>query len=141
MPPPWCDDGFMPEPIDVVAAVISHEGSFLACRRAAGKAAAGKWEFPGGKVEPGELPAGALEREIREELGIGIHVTGHLTTDVTGPIRLICLRARLDGDHPAQSTDHDELRWVRPDDLAALDWAAADLPAVRLLAAAPPTVA
>ena len=125
----------------VVAAVIEHDGRFLACRRAPGKAAAGKWEFPGGKVEPGESPAEALEREIREELGIGIQVVGHLTTDVTGPIRLICLHARLDGEHPAGSSDHDELRWVGARDLAVLDWAAADLPAVRLLTAAPPTVA
>ncbi|QIG39695.1 (deoxy)nucleoside triphosphate pyrophosphohydrolase [Microbacterium sp. 4R-513] len=125
----------MPAPIDVVAAVIEHDGLFLACRRAAHKAAAGKWEFPGGKVEPGESPAEALEREIREELGIGIHVTGHLTTDMTGPIRLICLIARLDGERPTASTDHDELRWVAREGLAGLDWAEADLPAVRRLSA------
>lgn len=125
----------MSEPIDVVAAVIEHEGLFLACRRAPGKAAAGKWEFPGGKVEPGESPDEALVREIREELGVGIHVTAHLTTDVTGRIRLLCLRARLDDGHPEASTDHDELRWVGPGELSGLEWAEADLPAVRMIAA------
>lgn len=126
----------MPGPIDVVAAVIEHDGRFLACRRAPHKAAAGKWEFPGGKVESGESPAEALEREIREELGIGIQVTGHLTTDVTGPVRLICLRAEMLGPGPNASTDHDELRWVARDGLRDLDWAAPDLPAVRLVESA-----
>lgn len=128
----------MPEPIDVVAAVIVHGDRFLACRRAPHKAAPGKWEFPGGKVEPGESPAEALVREIREELGIGIRVTGELTTDVTGAVRLICLQARLDGEPPAASTDHDELRWVARAGLASLDWADADLPAVRILTAERP---
>ncbi|MFH8248869.1 (deoxy)nucleoside triphosphate pyrophosphohydrolase [Microbacterium sp. B2969] len=126
----------MPEPIDVVAAVIRHEGLFLACRRAPGKAAAGKWEFPGGKVEPGETPEDALVREIREELGVGITVTGVLTSDVTGPIRLICLHAVLDGDRPVSSTDHDALRWLPREDLRDIDWADAGLPAVRSLTGA-----
>ncbi|TDN91836.1 (deoxy)nucleoside triphosphate pyrophosphohydrolase [Microbacterium sp. BK668] len=125
----------MPEPIDVVAAVIEEDGRFLACRRAAHKAAAGRWEFPGGKVEPGERPVEALEREIREELGIGIQILGHLTTDETGPIRLICLRARLQAERPVSSTDHDELRWIPRGALGDLAWADADLPAVRLLTA------
>ncbi|MEU1971217.1 (deoxy)nucleoside triphosphate pyrophosphohydrolase [Microbacterium sp. NPDC019599] len=123
----------MPEPIDIVAAVIEHDGMLLACRRAPGKAAAGRWEFPGGKVEPGESGEDALAREIREELGVGIRVTGVLTADVTGPIRLICLRAELLGERPTASTDHDELRWVARGELADLDWADADRPAVELL--------
>ncbi|WP_345800219.1 (deoxy)nucleoside triphosphate pyrophosphohydrolase [Microbacterium sp. AZCO] len=123
----------MPDPIDVVAAVIEQDELFLACRRAPGRSAGGKWEFPGGKVEPGESPEEALVREIREELSVEILVTGHLTSDVTGPIRLICLRARLEGEAPATSTDHDELRWVDHATMRDLDWADADLPAVRLL--------
>ena len=113
--------------------MIEDEGLFLACRRHAGKAAAGRWEFPGGKIEPGESPADAVVREIREELGVGIRVTGHLTTDDTGPIRLICLLAQLDGARPVSSTDHDALDWVPPERLGLLHWADADLPAVRLL--------
>ena len=53
----------------VVAAIIESNGELLACRRASHKSLAGKWEFPGGKVEPGETEQQALVREIREELG------------------------------------------------------------------------
>ena len=122
--------------IDVVAAVIERDGAFLTCRRAPGKAAAGKWEFPGGKVEASESPADALVREIREELAVSITVTGELIVvepGGDGGIRLICLRARLDGPPPTASTDHDELRWVARDELGELDWAEPDVPAVRLL--------
>jgi len=120
-------------PLDVVAAVIERDDRVLACRRRPGKAAAGRWEFPGGKIEAGETAEEALVREIREELGVGIRVTGHLTTDVTDGIRLVCLRARLVTDAPVASTDHDALEWVALDGLGARDWADADRPAVRLL--------
>ena len=59
--------------VDVAAAVILRpDGAFLLARRPAGKVYAGYWEFPGGKVEPGERPEAALARELREELGIGV---------------------------------------------------------------------
>lgn len=129
--------------IEVVAAVIEHEGMFLACRRRPDKAAGGKWEFPGGKIEPGETNEAALVREIQEELGTAIDVVGPLRTDDTtvgnNIIRLVCLRARLQGDVPSHSSDHDELRWVSPSDLSGLDWAAPDLPAVAELVASTPT--
>ncbi|MEV7610940.1 (deoxy)nucleoside triphosphate pyrophosphohydrolase [Microbacterium sp. NPDC089320] len=120
--------------IEVVAAVIEQDGRVLACRRRPEKAAGGKWEFPGGKVEQGETNAEALIREIREELGIPVEVTGLLRIDDTevgsNVIRLICLRTRLRGEAPTTSLDHDELRWVPRGNLVALDWAAPDLPAV-----------
>ncbi|GAA2010459.1 (deoxy)nucleoside triphosphate pyrophosphohydrolase [Microbacterium ulmi] len=122
------------QPLEVVAAVIEDAGEYLACRRGPGRAAAGRWEFPGGKIEPGETARQALVREVAEELGVGIRVTGHLTTDDTGGIRLVCLMAELDGERPTASTDHDALEWVPRERLAGLDWADADLPAVRLLA-------
>lgn len=128
--------------IEVVAAVIEHEGMFLACRRRPEKAAGGKWEFPGGKIEPGETNEAALVREIQEELGTAIDVVGPLRTDDTAVgsniIRLVCLRARLQGDVPTHSSDHDELRWVSPSDLSGLDWAAPDLPAVAELTGSTP---
>lgn len=127
----------MSEPLHVVAAVIEHEGRILACRRRAGKADAGKWEFPGGKVEAGETAPEALAREIREELGVDVEVHDELTTDDTNVggrvIRLTCLRATLTGERPHTSTDHDAMRWATPAELVTLDWAAPDLPAVRLL--------
>ncbi|MBT2484278.1 MULTISPECIES: (deoxy)nucleoside triphosphate pyrophosphohydrolase [unclassified Microbacterium] len=124
--------------VEVVAAVIEHDGRVLACRRRPKKAAGGKWEFPGGKIEPHETPESALVREIQEELSIGIEVVSRLRTDETqvgdSVIRLICLRARLTGDAPTVSLDHDELRWLAPESLPELDWAAPDLPAVAELA-------
>ncbi len=121
--------------IEVVAAVIVHEGLILACRRAPGKAAAGLWEFPGGKVEPRESGDGALVREIREELGVGIQLDHELVAAEHEGIRLTCWFARLDdGEHPpTRSTDHDDLRWMLPSQLPTLTWAPADLPAVQAL--------
>lgn len=124
-------------PLDVVAAVIERDGFVLACRRAPHVADAGRWEFPGGKVEPGETAEQAVVREIAEELGVAIRVGRLLTVDETAvrarTVRLTCLRATLEGAAPAASTDHDELRWVAPAELVGLDWAAPDWPAVRLL--------
>lgn len=127
--------------VEVVAAVITRQnGEILACRRAAGRPSAGLWEFPGGKVERGEDPREALVREIREELGAKIAI-GELvvrnTTEVNGVrIDLACYRSALDGDGPAESTDHDRMRWLSPADLHQLEWALPDLPAVRVVAAA-----
>lgn len=126
--------------LDVVAAVIEHEGMVLACRRRPEKAAGGKWEFPGGKIERDETSEEALVREIHEELETAIEVTGLLRTDDTQVgdkvIRLACFRARLLGAAPTRSSDHDEIRWVGLADLPALDWAAPDLPAVAELSSA-----
>ena len=124
--------------LEVVAAVIERDGLVLACRRRTDRSAGGLWEFPGGKVEPGETAEQALRREIAEELAVEISVVGELTADdlVVGgrSIRLVCLRATLLDAAPESSIDHDELRWMLPADLPSLEWAAPDLPAVRLLA-------
>jgi 8-oxo-dGTP diphosphatase len=132
----------MPDaPLEVVAAVVADGGRYLACRRRPERSAGGKWEFPGGKVEPGETAAAALVREIREELGVEVAPGAELCSADTEvgdrTIRLICLRATLTGPPPVASTDHDLLAWVAPADLSALDWAEPDLPAVRLLTAVP----
>jgi 8-oxo-dGTP diphosphatase len=125
------------EPVRVVAAVLWDEGRILACRRAPGRASAGKWEFPGGKIDAGESPEAALAREIREELGVEIEVGPLLNRASTAVgelvIDLSCYAARPIGGLPTSSTDHDELRWLPPADLRALEWAAPDLPAVEFL--------
>ncbi|ROS72173.1 8-oxo-dGTP diphosphatase [Curtobacterium sp. PhB130] len=124
--------------IEVVAAVITRDdGEILACRRAPGRASAGLWEFPGGKVERGEHPRDALAREIREELQTEARIGGLVTRESTRVdsllIDLACYRARIDSAGSLRSTDHDELRWVAASELVRLDWALPDLPAVRVL--------
>lgn len=130
----------MPTPpaLHVVAAVIADGDRVLACRRAPGRDAAGRWEFPGGKVEPGEAPEAALAREILEELGVPVQVRELLDRTVTHggarSIDLACYWAELTGPAPERSTDHDALRWVERERLHELDWADADLAAVGALA-------
>lgn len=124
--------------MEVVAAVFTDDDRVLACRRNAGLQAGGRWELPGGKLEDGELPQSALEREIAEELDTEIEV-GELfdrsTTVVDGePVTLLCYFVRAIGDPPTASTDHDVVAWFQRDRLIWLDWAEPDLPAVRRLA-------
>jgi len=125
--------------IDVVGAVIENEsGEVLCARRAPGSARGGLWEFPGGKIEPGERPEEALRREIREELGCDI-VVGEPVAEATHRypevvVRLLTFRARLVRGRPV-SREHAELRWVPVAALGRLDWAPADLPTVARLQA------
>lgn len=112
----------------VVAAAIVRDGRVLAGRRRSGPYA-GQYEFPGGKVEPGEDDAAALVRECREELGVDVEVGERIGADTTidvGVLRLFAARTR---DEP-QALDHDDLRWCGPADLDALPWIAADRPLV-----------
>ncbi len=119
--------------IEVVAAIIEDNGQFLACRRGIERDAGGLWEFPGGKLEPGETAEDALAREIREELDVEARSVGLFTTVDKGTLRLIFLRARLEGGRPVSSTDHDRLAWLSLDELLALEWASADQVAVERL--------
>jgi 8-oxo-dGTP diphosphatase len=125
------------EPLLVAAAVVVDHGQVLACRRRPGLSSAGRWEFPGGKVESGELPAEAVVRELHEELGVEVRATAVLWSDDTDldgrVIRLVTISAELVGGRPVESTDHDRLEWLSPTDLLTREWAAPDLPAVRRL--------
>lgn len=136
--PPAGMIGAVTASIEVVAAVIRHGGRVLTCRRAEGRAAGGKWEFPGGKVSAGESQQAALEREILEELGVAIWVGGLLDRSVTPvgevEIDLSCYFAAPVGDLPTSSSDHDEIRWLGRSELMAFDWAEPDLAAVEKLA-------
>ena len=119
----------------VVCALIERAGRVLVAQRPAGKAQALKWEFPGGKIEPGEAPAAALVREIREELQVAIEPGAQLSDAMHdyGPfaITLTPFRATLaEGTAEPRATEHAALRWCAPEELRALDWAPADVPIV-----------
>ena len=125
--------------LPVVAAVIARGDRVLACRRNADREAGGLWEFPGGKVEPGESAQQALEREIREELGVGIRVGELLHRGTTRMnarlVELACYWVTLTDAEPSSSTDHDGIRWFRRDELHDVEWPDADQAAVTLLVA------
>jgi 8-oxo-dGTP diphosphatase len=115
-------------PVLVVAAVIERGGKLLITRRPEGRHLGGLWEFPGGKPHPGEEPAEALRREIREELGAAITVLEHLhTVDWSYPdkrVRLAFFRCAIEGEPSA--LEGQELDWVAPADLDRYDFPAAD---------------
>lgn len=114
----------------VVGAAIVRHGTVLAARRTTPPAAAGRWELPGGKVDPGESPDQALAREIDEELGCRVSLERWLDGEhPIGPAHV--LRAavcRLVSEEPTAGTDHDELRWLGPEQLDDVDWLAPDRP-------------
>lgn len=119
----------------VVAAAIFRDGRLLACRRAAPPELAGRWELPGGKVEPAETPEQALVREIGEELGCLITIEDWL--DAQSPIgethTLLAARAHVSAGE-IRPREHDQIRWLGPDELDQVDWLEPDLPFVALLA-------
>ena len=113
----------MPARRVVVGAAIVRGGRVLTCRRTAPASAAGRWELPGGKVEPGETPAAALVREVREELGCTVGVTRWL--DAEAPISeelvlRVALATILDGT--PEPTEHDAVRWLAAAELDDVDW-------------------
>ena len=113
----------------VVGAAIVRERRVLAARRTQPSVEAGRWEFPGGKVEAEESPEQALVREIAEELGVAVVVTGWLaeTTPIgTSYVLAIALAELVTGD-PAPS-EHDEIRWLSADQLGEVDWLEPDRP-------------
>ncbi|WP_460525170.1 NUDIX domain-containing protein [Flindersiella endophytica] len=124
----------------VVGAVIVRAGKTLAARRIGPAELAGRWEFPGGKVEPGEAEADALIRECDEELGVTIDVLDRIGPDVPlpGGAVLRCYFAQLRqglSNFPDSSSDHDELRWLEADELDSVDWLPGDRPIVEAVRA------
>ena len=120
----------------VVGAAIIEGGRVLACERSAPPEVAGRWEFPGGKVEPGEAETDALARECVEELGVRVSVGARVGRDVRmahGRSVLRVYAARLlHGDEP-KALEHAELRWLSAAELDSVDWLPADVPIVAAL--------
>jgi len=118
----------------VAAALLDHDGRVLAAERSRPPKLAGRWEFPGGKVERGESEHEALARECREELGVTIEVGERLGGDL--PVRDdVVLRvwlARIVAGQP-HPVEHRTLRWLALDELDEVDWLAADRPLITAL--------
>jgi len=122
--------------IDVVAGIVWKDGQILLARRGRHKHLAGKWEFPGGKVEMGESAESALERELSEELGIRTRTGNYFDTNIhhypTVSIKLFAYNSiYISGG--ITLTDHDQVDWVTINDLLDYDLAEADIPFVHKL--------
>jgi len=128
--------------LDVVlvaaCALIDPDGRVLIAQRPAGKSMGGLWEFPGGKMEPGERPEQTLIRELREELGIEakeaclapFSFASHSYADFHLLMPLYVCR-RWDG--VPQPTEHTAIKWVRPRDLKDYPMPPADVPLIAML--------
>ena len=122
----------------VVAAIIINNEKILCVQRNVSKFVyiSKKYEFPGGKVEPGETEVEALEREIYEELEMKISVqSDYMIVDYVYPDFEITMHSYICHiDTPSLTlTEHMDFRWLSKDELGHLDWAAADIPIVKKL--------
>jgi 8-oxo-dGTP diphosphatase len=127
--------------LQVVAAIIERDGRVLICRRKPEQSHPLQWEFPGGKVEPGETLEQALARELAEELAV-LHVEGReitrqeFTYPGKDPIELIFYRVESFTGEPENRVFH-EMRWERPPALVAFDFVEGDREFLRRFAGAP----
>ena len=135
MPTTGPEPGPLPLLLVAACALVDHDGRVLVAQRPPGKAMAGLWEFPGGKVAVGETPEAALIRELREELGIDTEASclapltfashAYPTFHLLMPL-YVC---RVWRGQP-EAREGQTLRWVRPVALRELDMPAADLPLI-----------
>lgn len=124
----------------VTAAVIEEKGKVLIARRKPGRHMGGKWEFPGGKIEPGETPEESLARELEEELAIQARIGEYLCSALYEgdgvSLELLVFRVERIRGEPAL-IEHQEIRWVRPEELAVFDLADSDRKVVEALYGVP----
>ena len=122
--------------INVVAAIIVRDGKILATQRGYGEYKDG-WEFPGGKIEPGESPEDALVREISEELDACIEAGERLVTvehDYSDfHLSMQCFFASLKDDSHLKLLEHEASRWLSFDELDDVGWLPADIKVVDAL--------
>lgn len=131
----------------VVAAVLvdnlTAPTALLAGRRSAPESLAGQWEFPGGKLEPGENPVAGLRRELQEELGVEVTVGDEFPGpadggwEITDRHLMFLWFAEVSSGTPQPLADHDELRWLTPAQFHSVPWLVGDLPIVEALAIDP----
>lgn len=117
--------------IHVACAIIEHNGLVLAAQRSASMSLPLKWEFPGGKIDPGESPEQCLKRELMEELGITISVGPALKpATYSYPAFTVTLYPFVCAIETGEITlhEHAAIAWLPPEELFSLDWAEADGP-------------
>jgi len=125
--------------LTVVAALIEHEGKILACQRKRGQRFELMWEFPGGKVEPGESPEQALARELREELGVEATIgrevfrAKHTYAEMRQPIEILFFAASAARD-AIRNLEFEQLAWRAPESLPELPFLPADRELIEKLA-------
>jgi len=130
--------------ICVVGAVLVDDlerpSRLLAARRSTPPALSGRWEFPGGKVEPGEEQVAALRRELAEELRVDVRVGAEILSPAGGPwpvsatYEMRLWWATIASGRPRPTGSHSEVRWLGRYDLLDVDWLPADVAVVRHLA-------
>jgi len=126
--------------ITVVAALMVRDSRVLICQRRRDDSHGLQWEFPGGKVEPGESLSQALKRELREELGIEaaigkeIYRTRHRYREFQSELELIFLQVTIDRAAPLQNLVFERFDWAEVSSLPEYDFLQADKEFVRLLA-------
>lgn len=122
--------------VKVVAAIITKDNKIFATQRGYGDFKDG-WEFPGGKVEPGETPEAAIVREIKEELKADIKVTGFLTTvEHDYPefhLSMDCFWAELKDGTEMTLLEHEAAKWLTIDEIDSVDWLPADVKVVEAI--------
>lgn len=128
----------MAKQIHVVGAVITRDSRIMCAQRGHTENLPGLWEFPGGKIEPGETKESALQREITEELACTIEVGQEVTTTIHeyefGEVTLTTFHCLLVAGTPTL-TEHVAIKWLLPSELDTISWAPADIPAVDLIRA------
>lgn len=122
--------------VQVVGAAVVRDGTVLAARRTAPERLAGMWEFPGGKVEPGETDEQALVRELEEELAVTVVVGPQVGPELVLGERAVMrvYLVTLEAGEPT-ACEHDALRWLSADELDDVPWIPADAPVLPALAA------
>jgi 8-oxo-dGTP diphosphatase len=122
--------------VKVTAAVIEKNGRIMIARRRKGEGHGGSWEFPGGKLEPGETPEEGLKRELAEEFGvktsIGDFIGSFPYQSARISLELLVFRAVVLGGN-IHLKEHEEVRWVLPEEMREASFSEPDRPAVRRL--------
>jgi 8-oxo-dGTP diphosphatase len=122
--------------IEVVCGIIYKEGKVLICRRALHKTLGGYWEFPGGKIEPGERAEQSLKRELLEELGMEVEIQDYLMEHIhdygSFSIKLIAYTCEFKNASFVMG-DHDAYKWVYPQELEEFELAPADISIAQIL--------